>query len=448
MKEVKIARILKWGLLGMIATIYLIWMQVIPFDHAPDEYGRYLVPKFIFENGYLPQGGEESIRIPGWGFSYALTPFLGGIISSIFMKAYSIIGGNVDKLYLAARLASVCCGIGTAYFALKIGEETVGGRYKYVFAGLIAFWPQFTFVSAYVNNDVLAVFSISVIVYYWIKGIKSEWSIRTCIGLGVGISICALAYYNAYGFILCSIILFIGSNLLMKHSWKEIFKLGGIVSAVIIVLSGWWFIRNGIIHNGDILGLRTVTEYGNLYGIPELQKANRSTPSNLNETLLYMLKDRRWLDQTYKSFIGVFDYMTIYIYNWMYIFYGILMLIGGTKLFTIVRRCKRTEIEQLNAPKQNLLFEIMLILGSVISIILSLIYSYYTDFQPQGRYIMGCIIPVVYFIILAIKSIDEWFIKHKINLKLSYIIMGVIVIINIICLTEILFPNYFIISRI
>lgn len=55
------------------------------------------------------------------------------------MKAYSIIGGNIDNLYLAARLASNCCGIGTVYFGLKIGEETVGDRYKYVFASLIAF---------------------------------------------------------------------------------------------------------------------------------------------------------------------------------------------------------------------------------------------------------------------------------------------------------------------
>ena len=445
MKEMKKERIMRWGILGMAVIIYLMWTNVIPFNRAPDEYGRYLVPQFIFENGCLPQGGEESVRIPGWGFSYALTPILGGIISSIFMKAYSIIGGNTEQLYLAARLASVCCGVGTVYFMFKIGKETVGERYKYICASLIAFWPQFTFISAYVNNDIVAVFSISIIVYYWIQGIKSKWSFRACIGLGIGISICALSYYNAYGFILCSMILFIKSNLLMQQRWKEIFKRGGIIAVIVIILSGWWFMRNGIIHNGDILGLKSVTEYSNLYGLPELQPANRDTPHNLNESLLYMLKDRKWIDQTYKSFIGVFDYMNIYVYNWIYKLYGILMLI---KIVTIATRYKKSRGGQLDDPKQNLLFEIMLILAGVISITLSLIYSYYTDFQPQGRYIMGCIIPLIYFITLALKSIDEWLMRHKINLGLPYIIVSIMTIVNIICLTKILFPSYFVISKI
>ncbi len=45
-----------------------------PFGNPPDEYNRYLIPRYIAEHGTLPNGYEESIRIPGYGFPTPFSP--------------------------------------------------------------------------------------------------------------------------------------------------------------------------------------------------------------------------------------------------------------------------------------------------------------------------------------------------------------------------------------
>ena len=53
-----------WG----VFLIALLWASVIPFDRAPDESGHYVICEYIYQNGSLPHGGAEEIRIPIWGF--------------------------------------------------------------------------------------------------------------------------------------------------------------------------------------------------------------------------------------------------------------------------------------------------------------------------------------------------------------------------------------------
>ena len=57
-------------------------------EHAPDEAMRMLIPEYIVSHHTLPNGMEESVRHPLWGFSYALYPYLTAIISSVFYGHY------------------------------------------------------------------------------------------------------------------------------------------------------------------------------------------------------------------------------------------------------------------------------------------------------------------------------------------------------------------------
>ena len=45
-------------------------------EHAPDEAMRMLIPEYIVSHHALPNGMEEAVRHPLWGFSYALYPYL------------------------------------------------------------------------------------------------------------------------------------------------------------------------------------------------------------------------------------------------------------------------------------------------------------------------------------------------------------------------------------
>lgn len=71
---------------------------------------------------------------------------------------------------------------------------------------LVCFLPGVIFASSYVNMDGLGLCASSWIVLCWCKALKQKnWSVKLCIEFGAAISLCALSYYNSYGYILCSI---------------------------------------------------------------------------------------------------------------------------------------------------------------------------------------------------------------------------------------------------
>ena len=80
------------------------------------------------------------------------------------------------------------------------------------------------YLSLYLNNDSFSIFTTALIVYGWIKGIKTNWNCKWCIFLGVAIGLCALTYYNAYGFILCSIIVYCMSSYKLHFTFNEFLK--------------------------------------------------------------------------------------------------------------------------------------------------------------------------------------------------------------------------------
>lgn len=218
-------------------------------EHAPDEAMRMLIPQYIVSHHALPNGMEEAVRHPLWGFSYALYPYLTALISSVFMGIASLFTGNAAVLLTAARLTSVLSGTGTLIVVFLIGEELFERRESALLGGIfVSFLPQFVFLSCYVNNDSFAIFTVALIIYFWIRGMKSAFCQKDCIGLGAGCGLCALSYYNAYAYLLCSILLFFALMMHFKKPAKEIFAKALLIFAIAFLIGGWFFIRNAVIH--------------------------------------------------------------------------------------------------------------------------------------------------------------------------------------------------------
>lgn len=139
-----------------------------------------LIPEYIVSHHTLPNGMEESVRHPLWGFSYALYPYLTAIISSVFMAITSLFTKSAAALLTAARLTSVLSGTGTLIVVFLIGEELFERRESALLGGIfVGFLPQFVFLSCYVNNDSFAVFTVALIIYFWIRGMKSAFCKKT-----------------------------------------------------------------------------------------------------------------------------------------------------------------------------------------------------------------------------------------------------------------------------
>lgn len=100
---------------------------------------------------------------------------------------------------------NILLGLGTVWLALDMGKRLFDRRKAWIFAAFVGLLPGSLFVFTYVNCDALAVFSTAVIVYAWVRYLTEGWTYKNCIILAIGVAVCTLSYYNAYGFILCSI---------------------------------------------------------------------------------------------------------------------------------------------------------------------------------------------------------------------------------------------------
>lgn len=382
-------------ILIVAAFLYLTWAYFIDMGNAPDEMMRYQIPQFIFKHDKLPTGYDEEVVYSMGNWSYAFYPqFLGAILSTLFMKIVSIFNSSEQALLFGARLTSVCFGLFTVYFTgktvyLLTKRSKVAMLLSMV---LIAFYPQFIFLSAYVNNDIIAVCGSSIIIYAMVLGMQQLWNRRSILFLSFGMIICALGYLNSYGFILIGGLYFILSSYFAIKSGKSTISKFFYNSIVIFLLVGIcvfpFFIRNYLLYD-DFLGMRT---FHNEYlrwlnnGGAILQHPYRD-----HGTLLHLLtKDNVTL---LYSFIGLFGHMTVLMRPFEYLYYIVIFMSGlfGAIIVFISKRRKKAD---LNIKKENL-FIIMIVLGIFITLSLQVYYSYTIDYQPQGRYIMSVLPPLV-----------------------------------------------------
>ncbi len=407
---------------------YFIWTISQPYNTCPDENMKWDICKYLYENNKLPRGEEESIRNPIWGISYAFQPIFTYMIGAGFMKIASIFTQNEFALVVSARLVSTLSMTLSIYLVIKIAEKLFKdkGIYKYLFIVFIAFQPLTAFLASYINNDSTAVLATTMIIYLWILGLESNWKTKNCILLGVAIGFCALTYYNAYGYILCSIILCLVSAISNKMKAKDIWKKVLIVGLVAFAVAGWWFIRNAILYNGDFLGINAQNECGDKYALDQFKPSTRLTVQKRGENLLDMLFGERWLLTTALSFVGIFGYLSIVMSPKIYFVYFGIWLIGGIGCILSFKKLFKFNKNEKNRYLLNYIF----VLSIIIPIALSIIYSYTSDFQAQGRYIMGIIIPFTYFVVNGIQTILDKIIKSK-NIRNIIIILIITLIIAI-----------------
>lgn len=372
-------------------------------DSCPDEYMRFPLARFIFEHGYLPNGDEEEIRATLFGFSYGYTPYLPTLLSAGLMRIVGLFTQGEWKLLVAARMVSCLSVTALAYVSCRIGHAAFGSRRSGFLCGVIvALTPQVLFLGSYVNNDAMALLSVALMVYAWVLGCGREgWTRRTEMLLAVGVAICSLSYYNDYGFILGSIIVYFVSSLVSGRGLARTFRGAAFISVIVLALAGWFFVRNAAIHNGDFLGTRTMYASGEVYGATEWKMSNRVTMAargyDFYQAFLNpqtSLNDTPWFIMTLKSFLCTTGYMMYQLPRPAFYAYCVLILLGS--IFVVVGIFRRRAEGDKSNQEGRLPGVIVacLALASFITVSLSLYYSYSVDYQAQGRYVIACIVPL------------------------------------------------------
>ena len=409
--------------------IWLLWAFILPLNEGPDENMRLQIAQFILKYGKLPTGDQKEIMDYTWGFTYAFRPILPQMLEALFIRIAMIFTRNAFALLFAGRLVSVLSGAVFFWYVKALGDMLFERKsLQWIFLLLNVCLPQSSLLFTYLNCDSMALMASAMILYYLLKGMRDAFSLRTCMWLGISISICVLSYYNAYGFLLTAVLIYAGCFWERARKGEqckvEFWRKGMLILGIVLTLSGWWFVRNYVLYDGDFLGLQTQEECAQRYAMDLFKPSGRRNGINLGLSMTDMLFRSDWALLVFKSFVGILAPLTKAHRAWIFAGYGLMFLAGGTGILQECVRGFAARIENFrvyfrfglpdrkygagngkNVWKRKETVDVsqfMLHLGLMMAVLLpnvmNIWYSYSNDYQPQGRYSMPMLVPFMYYV--------------------------------------------------
>lgn len=285
----------------LIISIFIvlgsIYSVVTPIMEASDELWHYPMVKYIADHGSLPYQDpqietpwrQEGSQAPLY---YALSALLtfwidtsdlpqarylnphgdNGIITedgNINLMIHGLADGwpwrgTALAIHLI-RFFSVLLGAGTVYFTyrlvLELWPERVG--LALAAASITAFNPMFCFISGSVNNDTLAMLLCAVGIWLLVRLVgrygdaeapeRPVW-LRDVTLLGVVLGAAVLTKSQAMGLLPLTAL---GISLVARRrrSWWHFWSGGLVTAGLVLLISGWWFVRNAVLYDGDWTGI-------------------------------------------------------------------------------------------------------------------------------------------------------------------------------------------------
>lgn len=285
------------------------------------------------------------------------------------------------------RLFSTLLGVGSLYFTYLLARMVFPQRVEIplLATALVAFNPQFIFISASANNDNLLIFTASALLLNTARLLKSNTlappSLKATISLSLWALALVLTKMLGLAIVACvSLILFFA--IWHRHGWSATLKFCLRVALIVSLGSLWWWLRNQIYY-GDPLAYKIYQE---------VFAANlRSTPLALEEW-------RMFLRTQFLSFWGVFGWMNIMPPTWFYNFYR--YFCGATLLGNLIG-CASKRFRTLATPLLGLLIAAIVAQEAyLISIIQGA-----NNTMWQGRYLFPTIAPLA---ILLAYGLTGW----------------------------------------
>lgn len=274
--------------LVMIVALYLglgiTSSLVVPIFEAPDEPSHFEYVRFIAQRRALPTeaqpGQPEHIQTAGHPpLYYVLGALLIGAIDTSDYTGWSknpyfsygpdTLGANVfvhssaedfpfRRTVLAVhllRLMSLAFGAGTIIATYALAREFFPNSSWIAFgaSALVAFLPQFIFISASVNSDSLVNFLAAVGMVQVARAARGELlRPRDFFLFGVTLGLANLAKASALVLLPLAAVAILGGP--ETRGWTLGLRSGGMVAAGFVGVAGWWYVRNQMLF-GDPLAL-------------------------------------------------------------------------------------------------------------------------------------------------------------------------------------------------
>ena len=403
-------------LLAAYLTLGALYAVYTPLWQIPDEPAHFNYVKHLAEQRRLPvlQQGDypaaylEEIKahkfppdmsVDPIRYEFYQPPLYYGLAATIYVATAS---WPLSSQVVALRLLSVLLGTGVLWLAYRIVceiflsarpdrfSETCQVSASMLALGTAAFAaavPMHIAMTAAVNNDALAELILAGILYLGVRITQREASDREWVGLGALVGLGLLTKGTTYIAIpLVLAILYIGLRrsemrgaLAVRRSAKAFLLVFG--SA--LILSGGWFLRNGLVYGLDD---------------PLAWKRHTQVVAGQLTTAEYLARHgwRGWvgdfLATTFRSFWGQFGWMGVPMDRRVYLFLGLLSGLVALGLVLLVIRQWRDGERRGFSPGQ--LWALALAALSLLLTVAQYLWLNRQFVQFQGRYLFSSIIPL------------------------------------------------------
>lgn len=286
------------------AGLAVLFSIVQPVLEAPDETSHVSVVRFIAAHHALPDqlpnfpAGQEGSQPPLyyvlgavlWGFApnQAIAPDFHAMNPRIdFSRNYEPrenrnlyahtpreafpYQGDVLGIHLV-RLLSVLLGCLTVALTYLTARDLWPERPLAVLLApaIIAFDPQFTFMSGVVNNDDLIATTATLVLFLLVRWLRRGGSPRLAVALGVSLGAAVLSKTSGLLLVPLTLVVFLhdlADLTFLPRAWvtgetparRRTLGYLAIVAVVMVVVCGWWFARNQVLY-GDPLGWEVMLE--------------------------------------------------------------------------------------------------------------------------------------------------------------------------------------------
>jgi hypothetical protein len=343
--------------LTAFVVLGVVYGTVTPLFEAPDEIQHYFHVKYIADGKGLPVLEPQGEALYGQEGGQPSLYYLLGAATTFWIDTsdaeellqynpYVNLGipgrdGNKNVILHTARESFPYRGTTLAvhllrYVSVLFGVVTIAATYFLaleVFRGmkavalgaavLTAFNPQFIFTSAGVNNDILLTALCSLAVLFSVLIVNRGPSTRRYLALGIVVGLAAVTKLTGVG--LLAVVLMLLLAVAKRHSAREAMRGGLIVVGLVLLLAGWWYLRNWVLYQ-DLTGMKRFLQA-------------LGTASDRNLTVGKLLSE---LEGFRLSYWAVFGWFNVLAEGWVYRFYGVLVVLGVVGLpLAVARGLKR-----------------------------------------------------------------------------------------------------------
>lgn len=280
-------------ILGLFLLLAVMGSVINPLHEATDELRHYRFVQHIVQLQRLPVQGEMPCQAQGHHppLFYALGALATFWIDTgrevcaepplnpFWQYRYWEVGRDNKNLYLhgadeafpwhgealaahLVRFVNILIGAATVVLTWLLARVIWPTR-PYLALGsvaFVAFNPMFVFMSGAVNNDVIAAFSGTAVLFACVVLVKSPTGLSRRWGLVLG-GLYALALMSKFSLAVVVVLIAVSVTYVAWRDktwrlWLEVALLAGLVTAV---LAGWWFVRNQVLY-GEPTGFERLTE--------------------------------------------------------------------------------------------------------------------------------------------------------------------------------------------